>query len=44
VAAAVGTTAVVVPGSGHSPAAEAPEATAEAIDTLLRGFLARGRG
>jgi pimeloyl-ACP methyl ester carboxylesterase len=44
VAAAVGTTAVVVPGTGHSPAAEAPEAATEALDTVLRGFAARSRG
>jgi pimeloyl-ACP methyl ester carboxylesterase len=44
VAAAVGTSPVVVPGSGHSPAAEAPEATTEALDTLLRGFAAGSQG
>ncbi len=38
VAAAVGTVPVVVPGTGHSPAAEDPEAAAEALDRLLRGF------
>ncbi len=38
VAAAVGTVPVVVPGTGHSPAAEEPEAAAEALDRLLRGF------
>ncbi len=44
VARAVGTAAVVVPDCGHSPAAEQPEATAEALDTLLRGFAARSLG
>ena len=39
VAAAVGTTPCVIAGAGHSPAAERPEETAEALDTLLRGFL-----
>jgi pimeloyl-ACP methyl ester carboxylesterase len=37
VAAALGVTAVAVPGSGHSPAADAPEATTTVLDTLLRG-------
>ncbi len=40
VAAAVGTVPVMVPGTGHSPAAEDPEAAAEALDRLLRGFAA----
>jgi pimeloyl-ACP methyl ester carboxylesterase len=44
VAAAVGTTPVVVPDAGHSPAAEVPETTAEVLDMLLRGFSAAGRG
>ena len=44
VAAAVGTSAVVVPGTGHSPAAERPEATAAVLDSLLRGFAARSAG
>ena len=38
VAAAVGTTPVVVPGAGHSPAAELPELTATVLDGVLRGF------
>lgn len=38
VAAAVGTAPVVVPGTGHSPAADDPEAAATAIDALVRGF------
>jgi pimeloyl-ACP methyl ester carboxylesterase len=40
VAAAVGTTPVVVAGTGHSPAADDPEAAASALDGLLRGFAA----
>ena len=44
VAAAVGTTPVVVPGTGHSPAAEQPGPTAAVLDALLRGFAARSRG
>jgi pimeloyl-ACP methyl ester carboxylesterase len=44
VAAAVGTTPVVVPGAGHSPAAELPELTAGVLDALLRGFAARTPG
>jgi pimeloyl-ACP methyl ester carboxylesterase len=35
VAAAVGARVVVVPGTGHSPAAEDPHATADALDALL---------
>ena len=44
VAAAVGTVPVVIPGAGHSPAAELPELAAETLDTLLRGFRARCAG
>ena len=44
VAAAVGTTPVVVPGAGHSPAAELPELTAEVLDAVLRGFATRTPG
>jgi pimeloyl-ACP methyl ester carboxylesterase len=44
VAAAVGTTPVVVAGTGHSPAADDPEAAAEALDALLRGFVRRATG
>ena len=44
VAAAVGTGVVVVPGCGHSPAAERPRATAEILDSVLRGFAARTAG
>ena len=44
VAAAVGTTPVIVPGAGHSPAAEVPEVTAEVLDRLLRGFPSVDRG
>ena len=38
VAAAVGTAPVVVAGTGHSPAAERPDLTAEILDGVLRGF------
>ena len=41
VAAAVGTAPVVVPGAGHSPAAEDPEGTADVLDTVLRRLAAR---
>jgi pimeloyl-ACP methyl ester carboxylesterase len=44
VAAAVGTTPVVVPGAGHSPAAELPELTADVLDCVLRGFTERPPG
>ena len=44
VAAAVGTVPVVVEGTGHSPAAEDPEAAAAALDTVLRGFAVPLRG
>ena len=44
VAAAVGTTPVVIEGAGHSPAAELPELTAEVLDDVLRGFAARTPG
>lgn len=44
VASALGTTAVVVPGTGHSPAAEDPEAAAEALDVVLSGFAATDAG
>jgi pimeloyl-ACP methyl ester carboxylesterase len=39
VAAAVGTSPVVIPGTGHSPAAERPQLTAETLDAVLRGFV-----
>ena len=44
VAAAVGAVAVAVPGTGHSPAAERPVATAAVLDELLRGFAHRSSG
>jgi pimeloyl-ACP methyl ester carboxylesterase len=44
VATAVGTVPTVVPGAGHSPAAELPEATADVLDTLWRGFPRRADG
>ncbi len=44
VAAAVGTAAAVVPGAGHSPAAELPELTAQVLDSVLRGFATRTPG
>jgi pimeloyl-ACP methyl ester carboxylesterase len=44
VAAALGTTAVVVPGTGHSPAAEDPQAAAEVLDRVLSGFAAVAAG
>jgi pimeloyl-ACP methyl ester carboxylesterase len=44
VAAALGTTAVVVPGAGHSPAAELPELTAQVLDGVLQGFAIRAPG
>ncbi len=44
VAAAVGTAPVVIPGTGHSPAAERPQLAAETLDSLLRGFAARRAG
>ena len=44
VAAAVGTAPQVIPGAGHSPAAELPEETAGALDTLWRGFPPRPGG
>ena len=44
VAAAVGTVSQVIPGAGHSPAAELPEETAEVLDTLWRGFPRRADG
>ncbi len=37
VAAALGTTSVVIPDAGHSPAADAPGATTDALDSILRG-------
>ena len=44
VAAALGTRAVSIPGTGHSPAAERPDVTAELLDALLRGFAVRADG
>ena len=44
VAAAVGAPPVVIPGAGHSPAAEAPGLTAKVLDGVLRGFADRPRG
>jgi pimeloyl-ACP methyl ester carboxylesterase len=44
VAAAVGALPVVVPGAGHSPAAELPELTAAMLDRVLRGFAVRPPG
>jgi pimeloyl-ACP methyl ester carboxylesterase len=44
VAAAVGTAPVVVPGAGHSPAAELPGLTAQVLDSVLRGFDTRTPG
>ncbi len=44
VAAAVGTTPVVIPGTGHSPAAEMPEVTADVLDALLRSLHPAARG
>jgi pimeloyl-ACP methyl ester carboxylesterase len=44
VAAAVGTAPVVVPGAGHSPAAELPELTAQVLDAVLQGFATRTLG
>ena len=38
VAAAVGARAVVVPETGHSPAADDPHGTAAALDGLLTSF------
>ena len=38
VAAALGVDPVVVPGTGHSPAAERPEETAAVLDSVFRGF------
>ena len=35
---------VVVPGAAHSPAAEAPQATAEVLDALFRRFAPRASG
>jgi pimeloyl-ACP methyl ester carboxylesterase len=44
VAAAVGRAPVIIPGSGHSPAAEMPELTADVLDGLLRGLHPAARG
>jgi pimeloyl-ACP methyl ester carboxylesterase len=44
VAAAMGTAPVVVPGAAHSPAAEAPQGTAEVLDALFRRFAPRASG
>ena len=44
VAVAVGTTACVIDGAGHSPAAERPERTAQVLDALWRGFAAGHQG
>jgi pimeloyl-ACP methyl ester carboxylesterase len=44
VATALGTAPVVIPGTGHSPAAERPQLTAETLDSLLRGFAAQPAG
>jgi len=44
VAAAVGRTPVIIPGTGHSPAAEMPDVTADVIDALLRGLHPAARG
>ncbi len=44
VAVALGVEPVVVPGTGHSPAAERPEEAAEVLDTVLRQLRAAGVG
>lgn len=44
VAAAVGGSAVVIADAGHSPAAERPEATAAALDSVLSGFVSGRSG
>lgn len=44
VAEALGTIAVVVPETGHSPAAERPTETAAVIDAVLGGFVHTPRG
>jgi pimeloyl-ACP methyl ester carboxylesterase len=44
VAAALGVTAHVVPGAGHSPAADRPEDTAALLDAIWRGFPSRAGG
>jgi pimeloyl-ACP methyl ester carboxylesterase len=44
VAAAVGSTPVIIPGAGHSPAAEMPEVTADILDALLRSLHPAARG
>jgi pimeloyl-ACP methyl ester carboxylesterase len=44
VAAALGVPAVVVPGTGHSPAAERPDETAAVLDDVLAGFAVETRG
>lgn len=44
VAAALGVEPLVVPGAGHSPAAEAPEETAAALDSLVRRLHPAGQG
>jgi pimeloyl-ACP methyl ester carboxylesterase len=44
VAAAVGSTPVIIPGTGHSPAAEMPDVTADVVDALLRSLHPAARG
>lgn len=44
VAAAVGSRPVVIPGTGHSPAAESPAVTADVLDALLRSLHPAARG
>jgi len=44
VAAAVGSTPVIIPGTGHSPAAEMPDVTADVIDAMLRSLHPAARG
>jgi pimeloyl-ACP methyl ester carboxylesterase len=44
VAAALGVEPVVIPGTGHSPAAERPAETAAVLDALLAGFAAESGG
>jgi pimeloyl-ACP methyl ester carboxylesterase len=44
VASALGTEAVVVPETGHSPAAERPQETADVLDAVLGGFAVGPRG
>ncbi len=44
VAAAVGSRPVIIPGTGHSPAAEMPDVTADVVDALLRSLHPAARG